>query len=209
MINPDLVPLAKPLGWFRTDARNARRHGEASYAAIATSLRRYGQQKPVVCLADGTVIAGNGTLEAAKRLGWDRLAAVTFPDATTARAYAIADNRTAELSEWEPEALAQAIAEISQQALTLGDVGWDDGALAAVMGEWNVQPVEMPDVTGSPVPPEHHKTFTAVLNDAQSDVVERAMRKAGAPGTGKELRGAALAAIAAAYLGEEVDLGNG
>lgn len=105
-INPALQPLARPIEVLKEDPRNARRHDQRSVDAIAESLTLHGQQKPVVALKDGTVIAGNGTLQAARSLGWGRLAAVVFEDVSMARAYALADNRTAELSTWDPAALA-------------------------------------------------------------------------------------------------------
>jgi DNA modification methylase len=53
------------------------------------------------------VRAGNGTLAAAKALGWSEIAAVILDDDnSTASQFAIADNRTAELAEWDTETLA-------------------------------------------------------------------------------------------------------
>jgi ParB-like chromosome segregation protein Spo0J len=52
------------------------------------------------------VRAGNGTLEAARRLGWDSIECVkTDLKGSDAIAYAIADNRTAELAEWDSDVL--------------------------------------------------------------------------------------------------------
>lgn len=72
-ITPDLQPLARPISHFSPDPRNARVHPEKNLAATMDSLQLYGQRKPVVARrAAGaehlTVIAGNGTLEAARRL---------------------------------------------------------------------------------------------------------------------------------------------
>lgn len=106
-INPGLKKLATSLDDLRPDPNNARSHGGRSIEAIASSLREFGQQKPIIALDDGTVIAGNGTLEAARSLGWSKLAVIRFADAAKARAYALADNRTAELSEWDPARLAE------------------------------------------------------------------------------------------------------
>lgn len=111
-INPDLEKLAVPIAQLRNDPRNARDHDERSLQSILKSLREFGQQKPVVALSDGTVIAGNGTLEAARRLGWTRIAAVRFADEAKARAYAIADNRTSDLSRFDGGLLAEALSEI-------------------------------------------------------------------------------------------------
>ena len=80
-INEGLRSLARPIEWFKFDARNARVHPDKNIKAIAHSLKQFGQQKPIVALNDGTVIAGNGTLWAAqKTLDWTHLAAVVFQE---------------------------------------------------------------------------------------------------------------------------------
>ncbi len=108
-INPALEPLARPTASLRLDERNARKHERRSIDTIKTSLSTYGQQKPIVALTSGTVIAGNGTLEAARELGWERIAVVTFDteDEARARAFAIMDNRTSDLSSWDRDVLAE------------------------------------------------------------------------------------------------------
>jgi DNA modification methylase len=102
-----LRPLAVPCSELMLDPANARRHPEPNLDAIKGSLRLYGQRKPVVVnRRTGTVEAGNGTLQAAVALGWSHLAVVYVDDdPMTAAGFSIADNRTAELAEWDREAL--------------------------------------------------------------------------------------------------------
>ena len=89
------------------DPANARKHNERNIETIVASLRRFGQQKPIVVDRNNIVRAGNGTLEAAKQLGWDEIDVVrTDLNGSEAVAYAIADNRTAELAEWDDEILS-------------------------------------------------------------------------------------------------------
>ena len=89
-----------------SDPANVRLHSQRNVDAIAASLQRFGQQKPIVIDSAGVVRAGNGTLAAAIQLGWDTVNAVkTELEGSEATAYAIADNRTAELAEWDDEAL--------------------------------------------------------------------------------------------------------
>jgi hypothetical protein len=89
------------------DPANARKHDDRNIDSIVASLRRFGQQKPIVIDMNNIVRAGNGTLEAAKRLGWDSIECVkTLLKGSDAIAYAIADNRTAELAEWDEDVLA-------------------------------------------------------------------------------------------------------
>ena len=99
-----------PLTDLHEDPANARRHSARNIDAIKSSLARFGQQKPIVIDANNVVRAGNGTLAAAKALGWTHLDAVrTDLIGVEATAFAIADNRTAELAEWDTEILAGAL----------------------------------------------------------------------------------------------------
>ncbi|MBF0612747.1 MAG: DNA modification methylase, partial [Magnetococcales bacterium] len=104
---PDLLVLKVPIASVQEDPKNARRHTAESTQQVAESLRRFNQRKPIVINAKtGFVEAGNGTLRAAKNLGWTHIAAVRVEDdQQTATGYAIADNRVAELSEWDNDAL--------------------------------------------------------------------------------------------------------
>lgn len=109
------------------DPANARKHSARNLKAIASSLEKFGQVKPIV-LHRGVVIAGNGTLEAAKSLGWAEISTVSVPDewdSDTASAYALADNRTAELAEWNDEILASQLVELQQNGWEISDMGFD------------------------------------------------------------------------------------
>jgi len=89
------------------DPQNVREHDERNVEAIKASLSRFGQQKPIVVDAEGVVIAGNGTLGAARMLGWQEIDIVrTHLSGAEAVAYAVADNRTAELANWSVDDLA-------------------------------------------------------------------------------------------------------
>jgi ParB-like chromosome segregation protein Spo0J len=123
MIIADLQPLAVPVDQLVPLSGNPRR---GDVEAIARSLAAFGQRKPVVARRDGTVIAGNHTLLAARSLDWPEVAVVRVDDDdTTAGAYALADNRTAELGTYDDRALAALIAEVHDaDAEMLAATGW-------------------------------------------------------------------------------------
>lgn len=106
-------PLLKslvPLDSLKPDPANLREHGAKSIDAIRASLERFGQQKPVVVDRRGVLVAGHGMWSDAKAAGWTHIAAVrTSLQGVERVAYAIADNRTAELSTWDDDALTQVI----------------------------------------------------------------------------------------------------
>jgi ParB-like chromosome segregation protein Spo0J len=127
------------------DPANVRKHDERNIAAIKSSLARFGQQKPIVVDANGIVRAGNGTLFAAKELGWEWIECVQSElSGSEATAYAIADNRSAELAEWDIKSL-----ESTLQALAAEDVSFRDavGFDAAAMQELAVNALQLDQET--------------------------------------------------------------
>lgn len=113
------------------DPANARKHTIKNLDSIKGSLARFGQQKPIVVGANNVVIAGNGTLEAARDLGWEFLDAVRTelvgPDAI---AFALADNRTAELAEWDYSVLGDTLKSLAAVDFDLSTIGFDDADFA-------------------------------------------------------------------------------
>jgi len=119
------------------DPANVRTHDSKNLDAIKGSLAKFGQQKPIVISAEGIVIAGNGTLAAAKALGWGALNVVrTNLTGSDATAYAIADNRTADLAEWDNGALAEILSALQIEDESLVDAaGFSDAELTELVNE--------------------------------------------------------------------------
>jgi site-specific DNA-methyltransferase (adenine-specific) len=110
------------------DPTNARRHDSKNLASIEGSLRLFGQRKPIVVTGANVVVAGNGTLEAAKSLGWSEIDVVRIPadwSAEQVKAYALADNRTAELAEWDAKVLADQLIELDAEGWDVSEFGFD------------------------------------------------------------------------------------
>jgi ParB-like chromosome segregation protein Spo0J len=108
------------------DPSNVRKHSRRNLDAIKASLRKFGQQKPIVVDAKGIVLAGNGTLTAAQELGWTEIQIVrTELAGVEATAFAIADNRTAELAEWEEDKLNAVLKSLQDEGVDLVDVGFE------------------------------------------------------------------------------------
>jgi ParB family transcriptional regulator, chromosome partitioning protein len=100
-----------PIESVSLDPANTRKHGARNLDAIKASLQAFGQQHPIIVDSRGIVLAGNGRLMAAKALGWTHIEIIqTELEGSEAVAFAIADNRTAELAEWDSEALATTLA---------------------------------------------------------------------------------------------------
>jgi len=134
---------------LKHDPNQARIHGERNLEAIKQSLEKFGQQHPIVVGKGNVILAGNGRVEAARALGWKKIKAVrTKLGGSDATAFAIADNRTAELADWDDKYLLKLVGELEGATdFSLDDIGFDDKeikALAAAMGSDDGLP-DLPD----------------------------------------------------------------
>lgn len=113
---------------LKFDPQNARKHSVQNLEAITGSLKLFGQRKPIIVTPDNYVVAGNGTLQAAINLGWDEIVISRTPLGWTwdqIKAYALADNRTAELAEWDPEILKEQLLELDANGWELSEFGFE------------------------------------------------------------------------------------
>jgi hypothetical protein len=108
------------------DPNNARKHDKKNLMAIKGSLAKFGQQKPIVVDHSNIVIAGNGTLQAALELGWTEIDIVRSDlEGFNATAYAIADNRTSELAEWDNDILKATLEALNKADFDLPNIGFE------------------------------------------------------------------------------------
>ena len=98
---------------------NARIHPEASLTAVKNSIETFGFVNPIIALADGTIVAGEGRWRAARAAGLAQVPVVVV-DMTEAEAlsYLVVDNATTELSFWDD-------AMMSDIATELANTDWD------------------------------------------------------------------------------------
>ena len=115
-----VIAIAK----LKHDPLNARLHPEKNMHAIEDSLNVFGQMSPITVRKQNmTVMKGNGTLAAAKALGWTQIAASVIPMTDLeATGYGVADNRTAELATWNIEVMSR-IARLGDE-LHPTTIGW-------------------------------------------------------------------------------------
>ena len=139
------------------DPSNARQHSTKNLDAIKASLLKFSQQKPIVINKEGIVIAGNGTLIAAKELGWSEIKCVRSELGKVEQtAYAVADNRSAELASWDMDVLGDTLQSLREDDWDLEDLGFDVGDLEEfdfddeTSGNAGLtDPDEVPEVTGN------------------------------------------------------------
>lgn len=78
---------------------------------VANSIREFGFRQPIVVDKHMTIIVGHTRWKAAKKLGLKKVPVLVADDLTPeqAAAYRIADNSTADVSEWDTMTLADEI----------------------------------------------------------------------------------------------------
>jgi DNA modification methylase len=99
--------------------KNPRKHSRQQIRAIATSIKTFGFNAPILIDKDGRILGGHGRVEAAKLLGLDKVPVVLLDhlNDTEARAYSLADNKLSDRSSWDDTLLAEALKELSQTPL--------------------------------------------------------------------------------------------
>lgn len=93
---------------------NNPRNNDGAVDAVAESIKQFGFKVPIVIDRDNVIVAGHTRLKAARKIGLEKVPCIVADDLTTEqiKAYRLADNKTAELAEWDFSALEIELAEI-------------------------------------------------------------------------------------------------
>lgn len=155
-ITPQAWPAAQVEMWQVADlvpyAKNARQHPAEQIDQIAASMERFGFTIPMLVAEDGTIIAGHGRLMAAAQLGLSEVPVMVARgwSEEDRRLYTLADNRLAEIAEWDPEILRIEIGELRE------DFGIEDMSLIGFSAEdlAEILPDALIDTTGGLTDPD-------------------------------------------------------
>lgn len=148
-IADDLKPLAYPVDKLKHLDGNPR---VGNVEAVAKSYDKFGQRKPIVATKDGTVISGNHQLAAAKQLGWYKIAVLfTDDDELTAKAFALADNRTSDLGTYDEDFLADMLGSVASDLELLEATSFDEKDLLALVKKQEVIEDEAPAIRSTEI----------------------------------------------------------
>jgi hypothetical protein len=172
-----------PIEQLIADPGNVRLHPDRSKDALSKSVEVFGAARSVVADKDGVVRAGNGTLEAARAAGikeaivieadGKQLVVVKRPDWTNeqAIAYAIADNRTGELSKFDYEGLQKILPVLAAHGMPV--IGYDQTELEMFLkADW--MPKDLVDIESyqRAKPEEQEQTTEGLVLHIRADHVE-------------------------------------
>lgn len=122
---------------------NARKHGSKDLAAIKKSIEEFGFNDPIG-IWHNQIVEGHGRLLAAQELGFDTVPIIRLDNLTDEqrRAYTLAHNKTAELSDWDFDVLASEIKDIAD--IDMSEFGFDLEDFETETAE--IEEDEIPDV---------------------------------------------------------------
>lgn len=122
--------------------------------AVAASLREFGFRQPIVVDTEGVIICGHTRWKAAQKVGLEKVPVHVAKDLTPEqiRAYRIADNKTAELSDWNYDLLPIELGELQAGDYDLGLLGFNQEELAKLLDPGVQDGLTDPDDV--PAPPD-------------------------------------------------------
>lgn len=104
--------------------KNAREHGKNDVKAIIKSIKEFGFNDPIG-VWHNSIVEGHGRLLAAKEIGMSQVPIIRLDELTDEqrRAYMLAHNKTAELSDWDYDVLASELKDIAD--IDMSEFGFD------------------------------------------------------------------------------------
>ncbi|MCK6458192.1 MAG: ParB N-terminal domain-containing protein, partial [Phycisphaerae bacterium] len=143
----------RPLAEIKPYEKNPRIN-DAAVDAVAESVRRFGFRQPIVVDVDGVIVCGHTRFRAALKLGLTEVPVHVATDLTPEqiRAYRIADNKTAELAQWNLELLPIELGELKDAGIDWSLLGFDADELAVMLDPGVKQGLTDPDDV--PEPPD-------------------------------------------------------
>ena len=110
------------------DYENNPRNNEKAVEAVAESIKEFGFKVPIVIDRNNIIVAGHTRKKASELLGLEKVPCIVADDLTPEKikAYRLADNKTAELAEWDFEKLEKEMAELTAFDFDMTAFGFDE-----------------------------------------------------------------------------------
>jgi len=147
----------RPIADIRPYENNPRLNDDA-VEAVAESIRQFGFRQPIVVDTEGVIICGHTRWKAAQKLGLEKVPVHVAKDLTPEqiKAYRIADNKTAELADWNYDLLPIELSQLQGMDFDLGLLGFSEDDLAKLLDPGVKDGLTDPDEV--PEPPDEAVT---------------------------------------------------
>ena len=115
-----------PIGDVVPYEKNPRLNDQA-VGAVASSIREFGFKVPIVVDGKGVVVSGHTRLKAAKSLGLAEVPVIVADDLddTKIKAFRLADNKVAELADWDESLLIKELEELDDLNYDMGQFDFE------------------------------------------------------------------------------------
>lgn len=129
---------------------NNPRNNDQAVDAVASSIKNFGFKVPIVIDSKNEIINGHTRLKAAKKLGIEEVPVIVADDLTEdqIKAFRIADNKVAELADWDEELLLAELdmieMDMGQFNIDMSEMDLDDSSEEVVEDEFDDTPPEEP-----------------------------------------------------------------
>jgi DNA modification methylase len=143
----------RPLASIRPYENNPRQN-DSGVDAVAASIREFGFRQPIVVDEENVIIVGHTRYKAAIKLGLEEVPVHVAVGLTPAqaRAYRLADNQTATLSQWDDDKLPLELAQLQEMGFDLDLTGFSGDELLRLLGSEQNEGLTDPDAI--PEPPD-------------------------------------------------------
>ena len=177
-VNIKMVPTDEVVPYDKNPRLN-----DDAVGAVANSIREFGFKVPIVVDGEGVVVSGHTRLKAAKALGLTEVPVIVADDLdeTKIKAFRLADNKVAELADWDESLLVKELEELADLSYDMGQFEFDLGP----------EPDDDDDDLGD-IPDNINVMETFALNVIVSDETEQAELYEEMLGRGYEVKVVAL-----------------
>ena len=110
------------------------RVNDSAVDAVAKSIQTFGFNVPILYDQHMTIVAGHVRWKAAKKLGLATVPAIQLSLTRAQReAFAVADNKTADIADWDYDVLGEILKELPEEGIDLGSLGFSEAELDAIL----------------------------------------------------------------------------
>ncbi len=134
-----------------TPYANNPRNNDAAVRAVAASIREFGFKVPIVIDSNNVIVAGHTRHRAAQLLQLETVPCIRADDLTDeqVQAFRLADNKTAELAEWDDDKLAVELAQLKN--IDMSAFGFDELSDTSEVDEMDDDPDAMAEEITEPI----------------------------------------------------------
>ncbi len=123
------IDVGKLIPWDNNPRKN-----EQAVNPVAKSIRQFGFNVPILCNKEFRIIAGHTRWKAAKKLGMRKVPVVQLDlSGKDETAFAIAENKTGELADWDTPKLKAILDDLNSEDLDLNGLGFSQVQLDALL----------------------------------------------------------------------------